>query len=578
MPFRKTYKILTFFTFILIALGADAQIAAKKYLFNQTYTYEELIRTYKAFESKYSSYCKLQEVGLSDGGVPIHLFTIDANGEFSPQEIRAKRKRVLFILNGIHPGEPDGIDASVEFAEDLVLDSDLRALLKNVTVAIVPVYNPDGMLVRGNTRVNQNGPEESGFRPNARNLDLNRDCLKQTSRNAQVLAKLLHQWKPEFFIDTHVSNGADYRYVMTLIPTAPDKLEEPQKIYMTNELLPKIRESMKMTGFEIAPYVNTRKETPDSGIIAFNDSPRYTTGFASLFGSIGFTTETHMLKPFPDRVKATKAFIVMLFKELGTNYDKIHSLQQQAVFSIKKSEGFFLNYENDLSRSEKILFKGYEAEYILSEVTGQNRLFYNTKKPYDKEILYYPYLRAKSFIKKPDYYIVPQAWPEIISRLAVNGVELDEIEHDSTFTVEVYYIDDFKGPYLYEGCAVINPVKISTQTRKITARAGDMLVKMGSDKDKFIMAALEPLSKDSYLQWGFFNSILEQKEYFSAYVFEDIAAEILKKDPKLKSEMLEHFSKNSDLDTPQNRLEFIYKRSNYVDPNRAMYPIYRLSE
>eukprot|EP01034_Spumella_vulgaris_P020618 gene20618-26428_t len=142
------------------------------------------------------------------------------------------------------------------------------------------------MLQRGNTRVNQNGPEEAGFRANARNLDLNRDCLKEDSRNAQTLARLLDAWKPEFFIDTHVSNGADYRYVMTLIPTAPDKMEEAQKLYMMNELLPKLKEYMKLTGFEVAPYVNMRREIPDSGILAFNDSPRYTPGFAALFGSI----------------------------------------------------------------------------------------------------------------------------------------------------------------------------------------------------------------------------------------------------------------------------------------------------
>lgn len=92
------------------------------------------------------------------------------------------------------------------------------------------------------------------------------------------------------------------------------------------------------------------------------------------------------------------------------------------------------------------------------------------------------------------------------------------------------------------------------------------------------MVALEPLSKDSYFQWGFFNSVLEQKEYFSNYVFEDVAAEMLKQDPKLKTEMDDYFGKNSDLDTPQNRLEFIYNRSRFHDPNRGLYPVLRLME
>ena len=576
---QRQKTVLTALTVFLLFWGSAAgQIVPKKYLFNQTYTYPELMLTYRALEAKHPALCKLTEAGRSDGGKPIHTFVLDVDGEFSPEGVRARGKRILFILNGIHPGEPDGIDASVEFAEELLIDTELRRQLEHVTVVIVPVYNPDGMLQRGNTRVNQNGPEEAGFRANARNLDLNRDCLKQDSRNAQTLAMLLDVWKPEFFIDTHVSNGADYRYVMTLIPTAPDKMEDAQKLYMMNELLPKLKEYMKLTGFEMAPYVNLRREIPDSGILAFNDTPRYTTGFASLFGSIGFTTETHMLKPFPDRVKATKAFIAVLYKELATNYDKIHNLQEQARYAIGKAEGFYLNYENDLSRTEKIPFKGYEAEYRHSEVTGADRLFYDRSRPYDRTIDFYPYLRGKNFTKKPDAYVVPQAWEEIVLKLKNSGVTLIELENDSLVDVEAYVIEDYKGPYLYEGHAVISPVKITTVKRKARLYAGDVIVPTGTANDKFLMAALEPLSKDSYFQWGFFNSVLEQKEYFSNYVFEDVAAELLKQDPKLKAEMEAYFGKNSDLDTPQNRLEFIYTRSRFCDPDRGLYPVLRLLE
>lgn len=579
MRLKGKIKCLATICFALLVSGSGAaQIVPKKYLFNQTYTYPELIHTYKALEAKHPTVGKLLEVGKSDGGKPIHLFVIDSDGEFSPNEIRARGKRILMIINGIHAGEPDGIDASVEFAEDLILDTELRRQLAHVTVLIVPAYNPDGMLIRGNTRVNQNGPEESGFRGNARNLDLNRDCLKQDSQNAQTLARLFRDWKPEFFVDTHVSNGADYRYVMTLIPTAPDKMEEAQKLYLTAELLPKLKEYMKLTGFELAPYVNMRKEIPDSGILAFNDSPRYTTGFAALFGSIGFTTETHMLKPFPDRVKATKTFLGVVFKELAANYDKIHNLQQQAQYSIKKAEGFYLNYENDLSRSEKIPFKGYEAEYITSEVTGAKRLFYNRNRPYERLIDYYPYLRGKNFTKKPAYYLIPQAWTEVLDHLRNSGVLLDELENDSLLNVEAYVVEDYKGPYLYEGHGVINPIKIRTENRRIQAYAGDVLVATGSAKDKFLMAALEPQCKDSYFQWGFFNSVLEQKEYFSNYVFEDVAAELLKNNPRLKAEMDDYFGKNSDLNTPQNRLEYLYNRSPFAEPNRGLYPIFRIPE
>ena len=566
-----TLFVLTISTLPLVV----AQIVPKKYLFNQSFTYDELMTTYKALEAKYTQ-AKLVPYGQSDGGKPIHLFVIDGNGEFSATEIRKRGKKILFILNGIHPGEPDGIDASVEFAEELLMDSELRKHLSKITVVIIPVYNVDGMLVRGNTRANQNGPEESGFRATARNLDLNRDCIKADSRNTKALLRLFDEWKPEFFIDTHVSNGADYRYVMTYIPTAPDKLEEPQKIYMMNELIPKIRESMKNSGYEMAPYVNMIGETPESGIAAFIDTPRYTTGLASLFGILSFTTEAHMLKPFPDRVKATKAFITFLYQELAQNYDKISALKLQSAYSVEKAEGFFLNYENDYSRFENINFKGYEAEYRPGEASGGVRVFYNRNKPTEKEIKHYPHLRGKNFTSKPAAYVIPQAWPEIADRLKWNGVNVEVLDEDSTFTAEIYFIEEYKGPTLYEGRSIINPVRIRTEKKTFTATKGDFIVETGTDKDKFLMMALEPLCRDSYFQWGFFSSVLEQKEYFSDYVFEETAAQLLRKNPELRQKMEEHFQKNPTTDTPDNRLQFLYRQSPFFEKTKGLYPVIRV--
>ncbi len=574
MKIFRIYHVF-FILALLLPKGVKGQIVPKKYLFNQTFTYEELINTYKALESKHGI-TRLVEYGKSDGGKPLHLFIIDADGDFSPSEARKKGKKVLFILNGIHAGEPDGIDASVEFAEELLMDAELRKQLKNIVPIIVPVYNVDGMLMRGTTRANQNGPEEAGFRATSRNLDLNRDCIKADSRNTRFLIRIFNEWKPEFFVDTHVSNGADYRYIMTHIPTAPDKLEEPQKMYLMNELIPKLNESMKVSGYELAPYVNMIGETPESGIAAFIDSPRYTIGFASLFGSIGFTTETHMLKPFPDRVKATKAFLAFLFQELAINYDKIASLKKQSAYAIENAEGFFLNYENDFSRFEPFLFKGFEAEYKPGPASGGVRIFYNRNKPTEKFINYYPFLRGKNFTSKPVGYLIPQAWPEIVERLVWNGVEVEQLEADSTLQVEIYVVEDYKAADFYEGRTRINPIRIRTEKSRIKASAGDYLVLMNTEKDKFVMTALEPLCKDSYFQWGFFNAVLEQKEHYSAYIFEQTAADMLKANPDLRTRMEEHFQKNPASDTPDNRLTYLYQQSKFVEKTKGMYPIYRI--
>ena len=64
------------------------------------------------------------------------------------------------------------------------------------------------------TRTNQNGPESYGFRGNARNYDLNRDFIKSDTKNAKTFAQIFHLVQPDVFIDNHVSNGADYQYIL----------------------------------------------------------------------------------------------------------------------------------------------------------------------------------------------------------------------------------------------------------------------------------------------------------------------------------------------------------------------------
>ena len=226
---------------------------------------------------------QLLEYGPTDSGEPLHLIVVDIDKDFNPVSIRAKGKSILFINNGIHPGEPDGIDACLKLLNELSVAKDLNEQLKNVVLCIIPVYNIDGALNRNSTsRVNQDGPEEFGFRGNAQNYDLNRDFIKCESLNAQSFTEIFRTWDPDIFVDTHVSNGADYQYVMTLIATQHSKLQEPLGTYLKQNMLPELYSGIAETGYPMCPYINEIKRTPDEGISGFLDLGRYSTGYLSL--------------------------------------------------------------------------------------------------------------------------------------------------------------------------------------------------------------------------------------------------------------------------------------------------------
>ena len=173
---------------------------------NITATYDEVIAHYQALDRQYAA-CTLLTYGPTDSGKPLHLLVMAKDGQFDPQQVHQQQRPVILINNGIHPGEPEGIDASMMLARDLLAQ---ERLPENAILCIIPVYNIGGMLNRGTSRANQNGPETYGFRGNARNYDLNRDFIKTDSRNSRSFQQLFNTWQPDAFMDTHTSNGADY--------------------------------------------------------------------------------------------------------------------------------------------------------------------------------------------------------------------------------------------------------------------------------------------------------------------------------------------------------------------------------
>jgi len=552
-----------------------SQIIPLQYQQNKSFTWDETINYYKLLDKKYKK-AWLVEQGTTDVGKPLHLFFMYGGKNFKREVIENKSVPVLLVMNGIHPGEPDGIDASLLWAEWILANND--SLLKNTCICIIPIYNIDGALNRSCcSRVNQDGPEQYGFRGNAKNLDLNRDFIKMDTRNTISFVKIFQWLQPDLFIDTHVSNGADYQYTFTLLTTQKNKLEKGVSDYLYSYMLPQANNYMLNKGWPVAPYINGFFEVPDSGLVAFNDSPRYSTGYAALFNTPGFVLETHMLKPYPARVESTLEFLKFASIFMQKNGTDLKAVRKKADIKIQQETFTGVNFKPDKSKKSWIEFWGYEAGYKTSLVTGKNRLFYDTNKPYKKMIpMLWDYLCTDS-VKKPMYYLIPQAWYTIIEKLENNGVKLDRLTDDQTIKVTGYKVVSYQSSTTpYEGHHMKKNIQLENITIERTFYKGDVMVKTGTRYDRFLATVLEPACNDSYFAWGFFDSMLQQKEWFSDYVWEDKAYEILENDEKLRYD----FQKQKLQDTgfannSWEQLYFIYKRSAYFEPRYMEYPIYR---
>lgn len=577
-------KTILFSIFYLVFMGHTlAQVNRYRTEFEnsqglRTSDYAEVIRFYKLLAADFAQ-CQITEVGSTDIGEPLHLVLFSASGNFDLKQLRAQGKRVWMINNGIHPGEPDGIDASMMFLRQLLTDKKVQEKYKDIVIGIIPIYNVGGALnLSGYSRANQNGPSVYGFRGNARNLDLNRDFIKQESKNARAFASIFQMLDPDLFLDTHVSNGADYQYTMTLLNTQEDKLGGLLGPYMRDKLNPSLFEKMKSKGHEMTPYVSVYNSTPDQGWNQFMDWPRYSSGYSTLWQSFGFMAETHMLKPFPQRVSATLALMESMGEYLIEKGQEIIELRQQERKRLQEASIFPINWSIDKSRSTPISFKGYAGETRKSEITGADRLFYDRNKPWEKEVPFFNFYTNSKITDKPKAYVIPKGWQHVIEVLQANGVEMREVGRDTTIFVEIYKIESFETyQQPFEGHYLHFNTVVKKQRKTLYFDKGDWIIPTQQKALRYLIETLEPEAPDSFFNWNFFDTILQQKEGYSAYVFEDLALKILSENPGLKKEFEQKKSRDKDFaSNPRAQLDFIYKGSPYYEPIHMTYPVYRI--
>src|SRR6186713_2642429 len=345
---------------------------------NQTSTWQDCIDFHQRLAQAFGGWLRFEEAGRSDAGVPIHVGVFSADGVFDPRVVKAAGRPVFFNNNGIHPGEPEGIDACMALVRDLCLTPTRLAALGSTVYLFIPVYNVDGSCNRADTsRVNQDGPESFGFRGNSLHLDLNRDFIKCDSLNAQLFNRFFTAWDPDVMVDTHTSNGADYSYTMTLIHTQADKLGGGLGAFLRDSMLPAIYRGMEARGWPTCPYVNPVHVSPDQGIADFLEVPRFSTGYAALNHTIGFMPETHMLKPFKDRYQSMRALLDVTLAFTVAHAPSIQQLRRQARRPAGGRGQWPVRWKLDETRPSRLRFKGYAAVYSPSLLGDYQRLAYD---------------------------------------------------------------------------------------------------------------------------------------------------------------------------------------------------------
>jgi len=576
-------KYLFIFCFLSLFLNLHAQkppLLKLRFEENYSPTWEETIGMYRQLDRHYKE-ALLIEAGGTDSGLPLHTFIISKSREFDVSRLKRQGKTVLLINNGIHPGEPEGIDASLQFAADLLRNKDgMAEFLQNTVIVIIPVYNTGGALNRSAwNRSGQTTPYETGFRGNSANLDLNRDFTKCDSEEARSFTALFQKWDPDVFLDTHTTNGSDHQHSITLIPPQPDLFPAPMEKVITGKMLPELFSAMKKGDYELIPYVDWFYEDARSGIRGGQESPRYSSGYAARFHCYGMMTENLIYKPFPDRVKSTCDFIRALVKFTSENNSLILRSRQEGREKTKQMIRYPIAFSIDTTRFLMIPFGGYERDPAqISRVTGVKRPGYDHNRPFRDTIRWYNRYQPSEYVDVPEYYVVSQAWKKVTDLLTLNGIEYRRLVRDTVMEVTVDYLEEVSGATRpYNGHYYHEKFTTRTERQKISYFAGDWLIPVRQNKMLYLLEMLEPKAKDSFFRWNFFDSVLDQREYFSPYGFEENALRTLEELPALKAEL--EARRKADPEFAGNhtaQMAFIYNHSPWLEKSWKRYPVGRI--
>ncbi|HEX8710031.1 MAG TPA: M14 family metallopeptidase [Pyrinomonadaceae bacterium] len=560
------------------------QTRTEKTDYRETPRYDETIEYCRRLAAA-SPLIRLESFGRSGEGRSLPL-VIAATGEtFTPEAARRAGKAVVLIQACIHPGEPDGKDAGLALLRDMAITKTRLKLLDHVVLLFIPIYNTDGHERFGPfNRINQNGPAEMGWRVTSTNLNLNRDYMKADAPETRAWLKLWSNWNPDLFVDCHVTDGADYRIVITYTYEHHENAPPSVVAWARKAFEGRIVPATEAAGNLISLYPEFRDNRDlTKGFDSFVGTPRFSTGYTPVRNRPGLLIEMHMLKDYRSRVRGNYDLLRFMLEEVNRDPESllraVRTADEQTVAegrSFDPKRRYPLQFERT-DKSTPYRLKALEYHTELSEVSGAVRVVFGTR-PLDITVPQYDDFRVTVAVAPPLYYVVPPQWTSVIDVLAAHGLRLQKLDAPLTTEVESYRFTDVKwaaGPFegRFQPTYTVTPVR-----ERRTFPAGSVIVPMAQPAAHLALQLLEPQAPDSLVGWGFFNAIFEQKEYGEDYVLEKLAREMMAKDEKLRREFEQRVAADPKFAaSPRERLQFFYERSPYWDKQLNLYPVGRIT-
>jgi hypothetical protein len=563
----------------LVAPADDPWITpAERSGFRISPNYEDTIAWLRKLVAAAPNELQLVSLGKSPDGRDIWMVVAAREKKLTAEALRKSGKPIVLAQAGIHSGEIDGKDAGMMLLRDMTVRGAKRQLLDGAVFLFVPIFSVDGHERASRfSRPNQRGPEVQGWRTTSRNLNLNRDYAKADAPEMRAMLRAINQWQPDIYLDLHVTDGADYQYDITFGSNGRSGHSPAIAQWLEEQFTPAVTRDLAAMGHIPGPVdapnwvdaMDWRK-----GITRWMADPRFSNGYGDVRHLPTVLVENHSLKPFEQRVLGT---YVLLESTLRVAAKSARELRQAVdADRQRRSATIPLAWEVDKSAtSDTIEYKAIETQVVESPISGDKMVQF-TGTPVSETVPYLTSHQVIASVERPKAYWVPPAWPEVIERLEVHGIQFERLKEPREVEVTMYRLEEAKfASDAFEGRVRVSARPVA-EKRKERFPTGSLRIPADQPLANLAAALLEPSSPDSFFQWGFYNEVLQQTEYIEPYAIAPMAERMLAEDPKLaevfrrKLEQEEAFRSS-----PRERLRWFYSRTPFIDERWKLYPVGR---
>ncbi|WP_422929811.1 M14 family metallopeptidase [Singulisphaera sp. PoT] len=484
----------------------DLKTVAEKSRYRATARYDDVVALGRNLAAS-SQLVTLSELGKTWENRSIPLWIVADPPVSTPEQAADSNRLVVLLVGNIHAGEVCGKEALPMLVRELTARPG-HPLLKDLILAVVPIYNADGNeRVSKDNRPGQHGPEQGmGIRTNARGLDLNRDFMKLEAPESRALVQFLTEWDPALVVDTHTTNGSFHRFILTYEGAKNPAGDERLIRFTRDAMFPELTKAYEAkSGLRTFFYGNFEHDHAEW--TSYPGVPRFGTTYVGLRNRLSILTEAYAYASYADRIAATLDFVRCTLEYATRHRAEIQPMLAQAraktIASGEDPRGDDLVAIRSQPHAfpESVIVPGFVEEQRDGKASP-------TATPRDYRVSLVQDFRASATVRRPYAYLIPSAHRNVIDTLRAHGIRLERLGDEADLEVERYRVDSStKSTRLFEGHNTMD-VAVTARAQVEHVPSGTIVVRTAQPLGSLAVYLLEPHSDDGLTTWNFFDVAL----------------------------------------------------------------------